>query len=393
MMSEMSEWKNAEWYDFVPLPPKGKRATPDPEGVTHDRFLTEGHHSGYIELELVADSPIHIGSGSVELSEDAGQEAGSVVKGMARVNGQPVIPATSLKGALRSNYETITYSCLGPVRTRATEKYSRNPRKSELPQSLIDQLPSDLQRQVEEAKWPLRITVELEPQALRPWQPCRLSKGKEPTAGLCPACSLFGTEGLQGRVWFDDAEVAGPLPRREPLRIASLYGPRLHRAGSLRVVTKGRRTLVRVQRLKGRKAYYRIRLGQVPARGNVPLDYLPKGTRLRTRLYFRNLTPAELGGVIAALGIVPQREFPFRVGGGKPLGLGYLKPYIRGVYLTDGDGQWLDFDARPQKVADATIADWIMAFVQDKNLCHEEGWRRLREITHRAYVPAEGGER
>ncbi|RLC83004.1 MAG: hypothetical protein DRI79_14345, partial [Chloroflexi bacterium] len=61
-MSEMSEWKNAEWYDFVPLPPKGKRATPDPEGVTHDRFLTEGHHSGYIELELVADSPIHIGS-------------------------------------------------------------------------------------------------------------------------------------------------------------------------------------------------------------------------------------------------------------------------------------------------------------------------------------------
>jgi len=388
----MSERKSAEWYDFVPLPPEGKRATSDPEGVTHDRHLTKEHRSGYIELELVAAGPIHVGSGVAELSEDAEQEKGTVVKGMARVKGQPVIPATSLKGALRANYEAITYSCLGPIRTRATEKYSRNPRKSELPQSLIDQLPPDLQRKANESQWPPRITVELEQQALRPWQPCRLSKEADPTAGLCPACALFGTEGLQGRVWFDDAEVIGPLPRRESLRIASLYGPRLHRAGSLRVVAKGR-GLVRVQRLKGRKAYYHVRLGQVPAKGNVPLDYLPEGTRLHTRLYFRNLTPAELGGVIAALGIVPQRDFPFRVGGGKPLGLGYLKPHVRGAYLTDGVEQWLELDARPQKVADETIADWIMAFVQDKNLCYQEGWRRLCQITHRAYVPAEGGGR
>jgi hypothetical protein len=393
----MSKRKSAEWYDFVPLPPGGKRPAPEAKEVTHARHLAEGHHSGYIELELVAASPIHVGSGVAELSEDAGQEKGSVVKGMARVNGQPVIPATSLKGALRSNYETITYSCLGPIRIRATEKYSRNSRKSELPRAVIDQLPPDLQRQAEEAQWPPRITVELEAGALSPWQPCRPSKGKDLTAGLCPACALFGTEGLQGRVWFDDAKVVGPLPRREPLRIASLYGPRLHRAGSLRVVPKGRRTLVRVQRLKGRKAYYRVRLGQVPARGNVPLDYLPKGTRLRTRLYFRNLTPTELGGIIAALGIVPQREFPFRVGGGKPLGLGYLEPHLQGAYLIGDAEQWLDFDAQPRKVVDKVTddvtLDWIMAFARDKDLCYEKGWRRLREITRRAYVPAEGGGR
>lgn len=393
----MSKRKSAEWYDFVPLPPEGKRPASNTEGITHARRLAEEHHSGYIELELVAASPIHVGSGVAELSEDAEQEKGSVVKGMARVNGQPVIPATSLKGALRSNYETITYSCMGPVRTRATEKYSRNPRKSELPQAIINQLPPDLRRQAEEAKWPPKITVELEQQALRPWQPCRPSKGKDPTVGLCPACALFGTEGLQGRVWFDDARVIGPLPRRDPLRIASLYGPRLHRAGSLRVVAKGRRTLARVQRLKGRKAYYRVRLGQVPARGNVPLDYLPEGTRLHTRLYFRNLMPAELGGVIAALGIVPQREFPFRVGGGKPLGLGYLKPRLQGVYLAEDIEQWLDFDAQPRKavdkVTDDAALDWIMAFAQDKDLCYENGWRHLREITSRAYVPAEGDGR
>lgn len=388
----MSKRKSAEWYDFVPLPSGVKRPAPGAKEVTHARHLAKGHHSGYIELELVAASHIHVGSGVAELSEDAGQEKGSVVKGMARVKGQPVIPATSLKGALRSNYETITYSCLGPVRTRAMEKYSRNPRKSELPQSLIDQLPPDLQRKAKESQWPPRITVELESGALSPWQPCRLSKEKDPAAGLCPACALFGTEGLQGRIWFDDAEVIGPLPRREPLRIASLYGPRLHRAGSLRVVAKGR-GLVRVQRLKGRKAYYHVRLGQVPAKGNVPLDYLPKGTRLHTRLYFRNLTPAELGGVIAALGIVPQRDFPFRVGGGKPLGLGYLKPHVRGAYLTDDAEQWLEFDAQPKKAAGEAIADWILAFVRDKNLCYEEGWRRLCQLTHRAYVPAEGGGR
>lgn len=387
----MSERKSAEWYDFVPLPPRGKRTTPDTAAITHSQYLAEGCQSGYIELELVAASHIHVGSGVTELSEDAGQEAGSVVKGMARVDGRPVIPATSLKGALRSNYEAITHSCLGVVRTRATEKYSRNPRRSELPQSLIDQLPPDLQHRAEDAKWPLRITVELDSRDLSPWQPCRLSKGEDPTAGLCPACALFGTEGLQGRAWFDDAEITGPLRRGEPLRIASLYGPRLHRAGDLRVVTGRRGPAVRVHRLKGRKAYYRVRLGEVPAKGNVPLDCLPQGTRLHTRLYFRNLTGAELGGIVAALGIVPQREFAFRVGGGKPLGLGYLKPHIQGVYLIDRDEQWLEFDTLPREVTDDQVADWILAFARNEALCYEDGWHQLCEITRRAYVPAEDG--
>ena len=312
---------------------------------------------------------------------------------MARVAGRPVIPATSLKGALRSNYEAITHSCLGPVRTRATEKYSRNPRQSELPQALINELPPDLRAQAEEAKWPPRIVVELDVQAVHPWQPCRLSRGKEATASLCPACALFGAEGLQGRVWFDDAEVVGQLPQRGPLRIASLYGPRLHRAGSLRVITRGHSTLVQVQRLRGRKAYYRVRLGEVPARGNVPLDYLPQGTCLRTLLYFRNLTPAELGGVVAALGIVPKREFAFRVGGGKPLGLGYLKLRLQGAYMADEVEQWLDFDVLPKKAASAVtddvVLDWIMTFVGDRNLYYEAGWRHLLDITRHAYVPGE----
>jgi hypothetical protein len=387
----MGERKSAEWYDFVPLSPQGKGKAPDREGITHAQNL-DGRHSGYFDLILVAQSPIHVGSGIVERSEDAGQEPGSVVKGVARVAGRLVVPASSLKGALRANYEAITHSCLGPVRTRASERYSRNPRKSELPQTVINQLPQDLQRKAKESQGPPKLTVELDPAALRPWQSCQLAKGRDPTAELCPACAIFGTEGLQGRAWFEDAKVEGDLPRRKPLRIASLYGPRLHRAGPLQVVSGRWGPTVQVKRLKGRKAYYRVRLGQVLSKGDVPLDYLPQGTRLRTRLYFRNLTPAELGGLLAALGIVPQRQFSFRVGGGKPLGLGYLKVQLDGIYLTDREDLWLDFEAQPEAAGDEKFADWVFAFVKDTALCYEEGWRQLCEITRRAYVPAEEGD-
>ena len=389
----MSPRKSPEWYDFVPLPPGGKGPAPDPEGVTHDRYLQEGHLTGYLELTLEAVSPIHVGSGVVELSEDAGQVEREVVKGMARVRGQPVIPATSLKGALRSRYEMITPSCLGPIRTRAVERYSDNPRRSELPRKLIRQMPSELQRRAK-GRYPPRITVEVAPEAIRPWQPCRPSKKKDPRSGLCPACALFGAEGLQGRVWFDDARVMGKIPSRSSLRIASLYQPRLHRAGPLTLHGWGRRTVVRVRELKGRKAYYRVQLGDVPTKGNVPLDYLPRGTRLRTRLHFRNVTPAELGGLIAALGIVKTRDldrFPFRVGGGKPVGLGYLEVTLRGLYLFEGDDPWLAFDAQPRPVDRETITGWVEAFARNETLCYKEGWRALSEITRRDYQPGEGG--
>lgn len=389
----MSGHKSPEWYDFVPLSPHGKRPAPGADAVTHAAHL-EDRCSGYIELHLTALSPIHVGSGSAELSEDVGQESGGVLKGIARVDGKPVIPASSLKGALRANYETITHSCIGPVRTEAMEKYSRNPRQSELPQALINQLPSELKQQAAEAGRPPRLPVQIDTAALRPWQSCRLAKGADPTANLCPACALFGVEGLQGRVWFEDAQVIGGLPPRPVLRIASLYGPRLHRAGSLRVISQGRNTRVQVQNLKGRKAYYRIRLGQVPTKGNVPLDYLPEKTHLRTAIHFHNLTPAEIGGVIAALGIVPgdKFEFVFRVGGGKPLGLGYIRPCVESVYLIRSDTQLLEFAPQPQQEDDSVIADWVEAFIKSPGLCHPQGWQRLAEITHRAYVPGEGGE-
>lgn len=388
----MNERKSPEWYDFVPLPPQGKRPAPGANEVTHAVHLTDDHHSGHIELKLIALSPIHIGAGTVILSEDADQAEGNVLKGMARVNGKPVIPASSLKGALRANYETITHSCIGPVRTEALEKYSRNTRQSELPQAIINQLPAELKQQAAEAKYAPRLSVKIDAAALRSVQPCRLAKGNNTTANLCPACALFGVENLQGRVHFDDAQLIGRLPTRKPLSIASLYGPRLHRAGQLRVITKGQRTQVEVQRLAGRKAYYRIRLGQIPAKGNIPLDYLPEGTQLHTTVHFHNLTPAELGGVFAALGIVPGLTFPFRVGGGKPLGLGYLRFEIEGIYLTDATSQWLEFTPQPQAVDEQTFADWVEAFATTPELCHQRGWKALCEITGRAYVPAPGGE-
>ena len=111
----------AEWYDFVPLPEE-KKGAPDASALTHAKHLA-GRYSGFLDLEITTLSPVHIGSGAYELSEDADLERGTVVKGMVRLNGSPVIPSSSLKGALRSVYEMITFSCVGRPRKSSYERY------------------------------------------------------------------------------------------------------------------------------------------------------------------------------------------------------------------------------------------------------------------------------
>jgi len=323
------------------------------------------------------------------LTEDTSFQGGSLVKAIARINGEPVIPATSLKGALRSNYEAITYSCLGPIKTSAIEKFHPfDFKKSELPKWVVNKLPPDLRKRGG------RVRMEVAFEDLKERLFCRLEKSNVESSKVCPACALFGTEGLQGRVWFEDASVTCFKRDDTPLQVNSMYQPRLHKVGSLRIVKSGRRPKVQAYQLKGRKAYYRVRWGAVKTnfRRSSPLDYLAVGTYLQTKLYFRNLIPAELGGTIVALGITPKSDFafPFRTGGGKPLGLGVLGVHLEKVNLITDDVIWLDFDASPHEAAhavtDPIIIDWILAFTKDAGLFYQDGLRQLHRVTSHPYV-------
>lgn len=382
----------AEWYDFVPLPGQ-KYPAPDAEGLTHARHVP-GRHSGYLDLTLATKSPLHIGSGAYELSEDAGLKEGTVVRGMTGAAGRHVIPSSSLKGALRSAYETITYSCIGRPRTSSSERYCRDPEKSELPQALIDDMPADLQERAENARnaHPQdvpKISVRLDTRELDSSKRCELKKGQRNFETLCPACALFGTENFQGRMSFDDAQIIElPKEPKHPVQLPSLYGPRLHRLGEPTVISGKAKPFVLVRNLKGRKAYYNVQLGDVPAEGQILVDYLTIGARLKTRLHFRNVTLAELGGLLTALASDPEYSFPFRVGGAKPVGLGYIAFELQAIRALKSEAAFTEFD--PPAAEELTVEACLKAFRQSEGtLLYRKGLEKLCEITARPYVPAQ----
>ncbi|MHA1401576.1 MAG: RAMP superfamily CRISPR-associated protein [Candidatus Heimdallarchaeaceae archaeon] len=72
--------------------------------VSHNKYKG---YSGILELIIETKSPIHIGTGNVEID----------IKGIywkfSKVKNIPIIPGSSLKGIVRSTLEALSPSCLG----------------------------------------------------------------------------------------------------------------------------------------------------------------------------------------------------------------------------------------------------------------------------------------
>ena len=92
-------------YEFVPLATE-RPALRAPAG--HHRY-GDGLLSGEMRATLIARSPIHVASGLLEPRRDRDNP---LVKALFRTNGHPVIPATSLKGCVRSIVEAISPSAV-----------------------------------------------------------------------------------------------------------------------------------------------------------------------------------------------------------------------------------------------------------------------------------------
>ena len=77
-------------FDFVPLPKRVNRKPP----TGHERYHTE-HFTGQIHGTIEALSPIHIGSGVIDIGRDV-----ELIKTAVRTKDNIVIPGSSLKGAI-----------------------------------------------------------------------------------------------------------------------------------------------------------------------------------------------------------------------------------------------------------------------------------------------------
>ena len=156
-------------FAFMPLPNRVDRKHP----VGHDKYDGECT-TGQIQGTIEALSPIHIGSGVIDLGQDV-----ELIKTAVRTSGTVVIPGSSLKGAIRSVVEAISESCVCKVSGRIRRAVPRN------------------------------------------FTECRQKER------VCIACRIFGAMGFQGNIAIQDApQTEGKIVTE---RVPELYAPRHQR--------------------------------------------------------------------------------------------------------------------------------------------------------------------
>jgi len=146
-------------YDFVGFPAKPPQRE---EGVGQDR-IRSNLLTGTLTLTMQTMTPVHVGSGYSDFVKAGNQEYLAALQASKKVcepdaiRRRYLIPGSSIKGAVRSIVEAITYSCV-----RVTQGRNR----SFLPQGYGGCIQPD---------------------------------------ELCPACRLFGAQDYQGHLSFEDA--------------------------------------------------------------------------------------------------------------------------------------------------------------------------------------------
>ena len=134
-------------FAYIPLPKRIDKKRP----TRHDQYHAN-HISGQIHGTIEALSPIHIGSGVIDIGQDV-----ELIKTAVRTGGNVVIPGSSLKGAVRSIVEAISESCVSKVSYQVRRAVPRD------------------------------------------FSECR-QKNR-----LCVACRMFGAMGFQGNIAIQDA--------------------------------------------------------------------------------------------------------------------------------------------------------------------------------------------
>lgn len=244
----------------------GGETLPRANPPAHDAWPRD-HHTGLLELRLetLPGRFVSPGTGRLRLL-DTGDEARSngelLVQAAARRAGQPVIPGSGIKGAVRTLYEILSDSC---------DPHTRGPCQANLRQK-------------------------------------RFADRK-----YCAVCSLFGCMGWHGRVSFSDASPADsdsvhagaywvPTPW-EPNAAETRGDFRLYDLRQATVEDKVAGSSSPAEKPLAREGYEGVFIG---------------------RLNFWNLSAQELGRLMIAMGLAASKAetFPIRLGGCKYDGQG-----------------------------------------------------------------------
>ena len=293
--------------------PHRKKAT------THEKFKDL---TGQLELEFtVVSEYLFVGSGGYDFDPQAKGDRPDVWHTFYRRDGQICIPGTSTKGAIRAIVEAISNSCV--LQLRRGERTDPPHRRCEL-------------RDVGRDK-------------------------------LCPACRLFGTTGLRGRIHFGDAFPIGDVSV-ERVKIAELWPPKWY---------------INARRFYAHKTFQHLP-DQRPEKNFRFVEALRRNARFKVEMVFENIAPAELGLIFHALGWKPETRFfshafTPKLGGAKSRCFGAVRFEPKRLRLWKGNSweallspETLESDALKQ-----FIGDCLKECQRNSALFHRGSWERL----------------
>ncbi len=289
-------------------PPLPQDLNPRGPAVPHHRWLTEGDRlSGalYLALKTPEGQYISPSTGRLTLTQSEGKEI--VAQQAARRAGMPVLPGSGIKGAVRTLFELLSFSCDLFAATDRSRSYQGG-------------------------------------------EVCTPDS-------CCDACSLFGFPGWTGRVSFCDAAPAEPgladvtvqkVPIPHLPHAEKTQGDfRLYDLEEARMPGPDRRTSTKRPKELAREVFTGC---------------------FTTTMTFVNTTPQELGRLLLAMGLGPDlsTQFFLRLGGVKYDGKGAAKVSPLGITLCAPRRKRLSAEeARPvcQKwITTAQASEWGLTF-------------------------------
>lgn len=315
-------------YELIPFPQEKPSLKP-PAG--HQKFIADRLH-GTLFLQLTVQTAVHISTGVVAMGSDIGSRV-PLIKTMTVNNEQRLsIQGSSLKGCIRAIYETITNSTLAVV----TSKY-----KSKIPEERL---------------------------------PCQKKEQ------LCPARQIFGSMGYQALVEFNDAKCesdgfsVGFMP--------SLYSPQPDKKDEREPYFDSR------EEVAGRKFYYNmIRAIDKGEKQGFSVQQAGKSYTFTTKIQFKNLTLAELGTLLIALGQDSNYPMALKVGGGKPIGMGTMTVDVTAIERYQGLKSLRDrYSSYSLPESDHVIGEELQTLIQKttklahKNLIQKNQLEQLAQV-------------
>lgn len=260
-------------YDFVPF----LRYIPYNGGKIE-------HKEGKIPIRVKTLTPIHISSGEYVVDYKS-----IVYKEFIKVNDVPVIPATSLKGCIRSIAESISNSYL----------YIYDKKRNKLIPEWKIKLYNDSGKKAGENK----------------------IKGQNKEEKIkCIVCDMFGQMGQKSKVLISDLKGIDNKYRLEIKGIPPSFGPNPENEYYLE---NGK--------YKGYK-FYRHGINGIQPKGNIFCEFVTEDSWFEGEIIYRNLTEDQMQLLCFSLGL--SGDFNPKIG--------YGKNYFYGSIEVTSDDKWVE---------------------------------------------------